>query len=121
MKPIYIERNYSRNLGSDIHYAIITIEECSEDEYSVEEYLKEFNCADQDIEFSEKTSGKFRVEYGSNWKGTEEVVFADTVDESLVALKRMEHQYCEGMSSLGKPLEEYIINNEEIPTNEIVK
>ena len=109
-KLFYYEGNYLRNFGNDVHYAILTIEE---GDFSIIKYKKEYgNC--NEIDFSEKESGRFKVEYGSNMRGTEEVVFAETLEEAQKEYHRMEKYYCEDMSKLSKPLEELIINKEKI-------
>jgi hypothetical protein len=112
-KPFYYEGNYHKNMGSDCHYAIITIEEGG---FSIEDYEKEYG--KQDIEFGGGiggSSGKYKVEYGSNMSGTEEVSFVNTIEDAKSEYARMEDVYCDDMCTLSKPLEDYIINNEEIP------
>lgn len=108
----YYEGNYYRGIGSDGIYAIMTIEE---GDFSIDEYVKEFG--EQGIEFDEGSeTGKFKVEFGSNWCGTEEVAFVDTLEEAKEHYARMEESHCEGMSFTGKPLEDMIIAGEKIPT-----
>jgi hypothetical protein len=112
-KPFYYEGNYVRGLGSDILYAIITI---AEGDFSIDGYEEEYG--QQDIDFSldylGKEKGKFKVEYGSNWDGTEAVSFVDTLEDAKSEYERMEDSYCDGMSKQAKPLEELIINHEPI-------
>lgn len=109
----YYEGNYVKGLGSDILYAIITI---NEGNFSVVAYEEEFGKQNIDFGFDYlgKESGKFKVEYGSNWDGTEAVSFVNTLEEAKKEYERMEDIYCEGMSKQAKSLEELIINREPI-------
>ena len=117
-KLFYLEGNYTKRFGNDILYGILTIEEIEESttaEKFKEQHKKE-HCSSlpyKEIEiFGE---GKFIVNYGSNWDGDEEYIICKTLDEAKIAYYEMEEKYCNDMKKLKKPIEEYMLNDENIP------
>lgn len=110
----YYEGNFASQ-GST--YGIATIQEFS-DKYSLKEYIEENKIDDITFDISEKESGKFFIEIGSNVSGTREIAFCDNIQEAKQKYDDMVENHFYGLSKLSKPLEDYLINNEPVFVND---
>ena len=110
----YYEGNFASQSST---YGIATIQEFSET-YSLKEYIDENKITDITFDISEKESGRFFVEIGSNVSGTREIAFCENIQETKEKYEDMVESHFSGLSKLSKPLEDYLINNEPVVLND---
>lgn len=110
----YYEGNFASQSST---YGIATIQEFSET-YSLKEYIDENKITDITFDISEKESGRFFVEIGSNVSGTREIAFCENIEEAKEKYEYMVESHFSGLSKLSKPLEDYLINNEPVVLND---